>query len=239
MKNNDTNEDTALILSGSGYNLEISPEAFLKRDEILKSAATVTEVTSNDTSADAAHHMRKLAQMRILVDKSRKEVKEPVIRIGKMIDSMAKEFLCDIDTEEARIKLLIGNHAEAMMKIKLEKEQQERLAFDAARLARLQAEADGSIESQESNVEALKAKLTASEEVAAAKIAQGVSFAWDFEVTDIHMLAELRSDLVKIEPRRAAIIEMFKFIEITGGQVETFVARIGLRAFKTPVVSTR
>jgi len=233
-----SNETTAMILSGSGYDLQISPEAIENKVRVLSEASVVLSVTSNDESADAAFQMRKLAQMRILIDKSRKEVKEPVIRIGKMIDKMAKDFLEEIEAEEGRIKGLIGDHAQQMLVLQAEKEEQERIAFEAAQAATLAAESGG-IAAIIDYRNALSATLQASDELAAVKIAQGVRFAWDFEIEDIHTLADRRADLVSIEPRRSMILAMLKALEESGEQVEQVVKNIGINAFKKPVVSSK
>lgn len=233
-----SNETTAMILSGSGYDLQISPEAIENKVRVLSEASVVLSVTSNDESADAAYQMRKLAQMRILIDKSRKEVKEPVIRVGKMIDKMAKDFLEEIEAEEGRIKGLIGDHAQQMLVLQAEKEEQERIAYEAAQAATLAAESGG-IAAMIDYRNALSAILQASDELAAVKIAQGVRFAWDFEIDDIHALADRRADLVSIEPRRSLILAMLKALEENGEQVDLVVKNIGINAYKKPVVSSK
>jgi hypothetical protein len=176
--------------------------------------------------------------MRIEVEKSRKLVKEPVNRIGKMIDQAAAEFLVEITAEEGRIKQLVGRHAEEVLRIKAEKEAAERAAFEAARAAREAAE-EGGIAAVLAAKKAAAEKLEASNEVAATKVAEGVRFAWDFEVVDLHMLASKEPMLVKIEPRRAEILAELKDMEEHGYTVEALAATFGIRAFKKPVVSSR
>jgi hypothetical protein len=234
------NETTAMILSGSGYDLKISPEAYEQKKRVLSEASVVLAVTSNDESADAAYQMRKLAQMRILIDKSRKEVKEPVLVIGKMIDRMAKEFLEEIENEEHRIKGLIGFHAQAQLALKAEKEEQERTAFEAARIAREAAE-NGGVAAMLDHRQALAVKMQASEELAATKIAQGVRFVWDFEVESIEKLVKYAPELVEITPKRGNILAWIKSLE-SSDPCDNPIAvaeSIGLKAFKKPVISTK
>jgi hypothetical protein len=234
------NETTAMILSGSGYDLRISPEAYEQKAKVLSEASVVLTVTSNDESADAAYQMRKLAQMRILIDKSRKEVKEPVIKIGKMIDKMAKEFLDEIENEEHRIKGLIGFHAQAQLALKAEKEEQERIAFEIAQKAREAAETGG-IAAVLDHRQALVDKMQASDELAATKIAQGVRFVWDFEVESMNKLMVSAPELVDITPKRGNILAWIKSLETSGLSDDPIAvaAGIGLKAFKKPVVSTK
>jgi len=227
-----------LILAGDGYQLTISDEAIQRKTDILSASSTIQVVGDNHESAVAQFHTRQLAAMRIEVEKSRKLVKEPVNRIGKMIDQAAAEFLVEIAAEEGRIKQLVGKHAEEVLRIKAEKEAAERAAFEAARAAREAAE-EGGIAAVIAAKKAAAEKMEASAEVATTKVAEGIRFAWDFEVVDLHMLAEREPMLVKVEPRRAEILAELKDMEEHGYNVESLAATFGIRAFKKPVVSSR
>jgi hypothetical protein len=235
---NEITEIMPLILAGDGYQLTISPEAEARKAAMLAKSESVTTVTSNDDSAAAQRHTRSLAAMRIEVEKSRKLVKEPVNRIGKMIDAAAAEFMIEINAEEGRIKQLINNHAEEVMRIKAEKERIEREAFEAARAAREAAE-EGGIAAVLAAKKATAEKLEASADLAATKLADGIRFAWDFEVIDINQLQSLRNDLVTVEPKRAAILATLKNMEEHGYAVEALAETLGIRAFKKPIVSSR
>jgi hypothetical protein len=228
-----------MILKGEGYALTITPEAQLQKERILRESSQVTVVSSNDESADAAFEMRKLAKMRILVEKSRKEIKEPVVRIGKEIDQAAAEFLLEIDAEENRIRKLIGDHATEVLKLKQEAEERERLAFEAEMTARAIAESGGIAAVLEAR-DALQDKLKASEEVATTKIAQGVRFVWDFEVTSIDDLMRFAPDLVKVEPKRREILLWLKGLEENEDRdAAAIAAQVGIVAYKIPSISTR
>jgi hypothetical protein len=227
-----------LILAGDGYQLTIADEAIQRKAMILSASSTIQIVGDNDESAVAQRHTRQLAAMRIEVEKSRKLVKEPVNRIGKMIDQAAAEFLIEINAEEGRIKRLIGNHAEEVLRIKAEAERVERAAFEAARAAREAAE-EGGIAAVIAAKKAAAEKMDASAEVATTKVAEGVRFDWDFEVIDLHLLAAKEPMLVKIEPRRAEILAELKDMEEHGHTVEALAATFGIRAFKKPIVSSR
>jgi hypothetical protein len=231
-------EITPLILAGDGYQLTISSEAEARKAELITKSAAITTVTSNDESAKAQFHSRSLAAMRIEVEKSRKLVKEPVNRIGKMIDNAAADFLAEIVAEENRIKKIVGDHAEEVLRIKAEKERIEREAFEAARAAREAAE-EGGIAAVIAAKKATAEKLEASNEVASTRLASGIRFAWEFEVIDINQLQSLRNDLVTVEPKRAAILATLKDMEEHGYAVEALAETLGIRAFKKPIVSSR
>ena len=246
------NTDT-LILSGEGYTLTICQEAETSKRELLASSALVATVTNNDESADAAHVMRSLAQMRIMVDKGRKDVKEPVLRIGKLIDASAKTFLLEIEAEEARLRKLIGDHANEVARIAAIKAEEERKAFEIARAAREAAvaaqdaaEASGRIadliaakQAEQARQETLGARMEASSELAATKVADGVRFAWDFEVVDMEAVLNGLRDYVEITVKRSPILAWFKEMEESGKSVEAIAECHGIRAFKKPVVSSR
>jgi hypothetical protein len=231
-------EITPLILAGDGYQLTISSEAEARKAELITKSAAITTVTSNDESAKAQFHSRSLAAMRIEVEKSRKLVKEPVNRIGKMIDNAAADFLAEIVAEENRIKKIVGDHAEEVLRIKAEKEAAERAAFEAARAAREAAE-EGGIAAVIAAKKATAEKLQSSNEVASTRLASGIRFAWEFEVIDINQLQSLRNDLVTVEPKRAAILATLKDMEEHGYAVEALAETLGIRAFKKPIVSSR
>lgn len=231
---NDNTEITPLILAGDGYQLTISSEAEARKAALIERSSEVTTVTSNDESAKAQFHSRSLAAMRIEVEKSRKLVKEPVNRIGKMIDQAAANFLVEITAEEGRIKQLVGAHAEEVLRIKAEKEAAERAAFEAARAAKEEAE-NGGIAAVLAAKKALADKLQSSNEVAATRLADGIRFAWDFEVESIEAFYAAEPDLCEITLKRAAILTALKELESNGFDV----AMPGIRAFKKPIVSSR
>ena len=233
-----TTELMPLILAGDGYQLTISDEAIQRKAEMLSNSAVITAVGDNDESAVAQRHTRQLAAMRIEVEKSRKLVKEPVNRIGKMIDQAASEFLVEIAAEEGRIKQLVGKHAEEVLRIKAEKEAAERAAFEAARAAREAAE-EGGIAAVLAAKKAAAEKLDASAEVATTKVADGVRFAWDFEVDDIEAVYRAVPQLVSLEVKRSAVLAWLRSLEDDGRDVADAANLAHIRAFKKPIVSSR
>lgn len=249
-----TYEDLApMILSGDGYELTIAPEAEARKMALLKKSGHVLTVTSNDESADAQHVTRSLAAMRIEVEKCRKLVVEPVNRITKIINSTAADFVAEIAAEENRIKQLVGNHANEVLRIKAAKESEERVAFEAARQAReaaelaaIAAEDSGKIadviaakQAEAARLDALAERMEASADVAGTKIAEGVRFAWDFEVIHIESVFRGAPELVNMDIKRAAVLAWFRDLESADTDVAAAACQIGIRAFKKPVVSSR
>ena len=235
-----TTELMPLILAGEGYQLTIAPEANKRKVELLNKSASIIAVGDNDESAQAQFYIRRLAEMRIEIDKCRKTIKEPVIRIGKMIDQASADFLIEITAEEGRIRQLVGRHAEEVLRIKAEKEAAERAAFEASRAAR-EASEEGGIAAMLAAKRATAEKMEASNEVATTKVADGVRFAWDFEVTDIDLLAQRQRACVEITPRRKEIktmIDLWSERLTDDKLVDTF-EDLGVRLFKKPIISTR
>lgn len=248
----ETDNNTALILAGSGYSLTVSPEAYQKKEALLSASAGVTVVSTNDESADAQFRLRQLAQMRILVDASRKTVKEPVIRIGKQIDAAAKEFLDELEAEEGRIRRLVSDHAMVVAKEAVAREAEERRLAMISNEARAKADAmavaasSGRIsdvlaakKAEADRQLALSARMAAAELTAETRIAEGVRFAWDFEVVNITSVQRAEPEFVTMEIKRAAVLEWFREMELTDEDVASQAANIGLTAFKKPVVSSR
>lgn len=254
-------EITPLILAGDGYQLTIAPEAEERKLALLAESAGVLIVSSNDESGDAQVVTRRLAGMRIEVEKSRKLVKEPINRIGKQIDAAAADFVAELTAEENRIKRLVGDHAMEVARIAAEKARQEREAFEAARRAREEAERAEAAElaareskasiaevlaakqaaanAERERQETLAARMDASAEVAGTKVAEGVRFAWDFEVLDEDKVFMNLRPACEITVRRTPVLDWLKALETQGEDPEALAKACGIRAFKKPVVSSR
>ncbi len=253
MSKTDTTTE-ALILSGSGYEIEIAPDAIERRAELITAATTIAQVTNEDESHQASFHLRKLAALRIEVEKARKAVKEPVLAVGKRIDTAAKEFLAQVDLEEGRLRKLIGAHATEQARIRADKEAAERRAAEEARRAREEAEAAAAAaantrklsdiaaarEAERELKAARLARMVAADETNDARVADNVRFAWDYTVVDIHALAKARPELVRIEPRRAELIAAIKEAAESGASMTAGAwAPFGIIPVQKAVVSTR
>ena len=232
-------ETTALILAGEGYSLTIAPEAEERKLRLLSAASGITRVSTNDESGDAHFQSRRLAQMRIEVEKSRKLVKEPVQRIGKLIDQAAKEFLESLEVEETRINGLIGDHASEVARKKALAEAEERKAFEFARAARDAADESGRIADVLAHREAVAAKLAASDEVASTNVADGVRFVWDFDIENISDVYRAEPMFVSLEIKRTPVLLWLKEMARADEDVVGRAALLGIFAYKKPVVSSR
>lgn len=221
------NTDDMLTLQGEGYTLTIAEEAYERRNHLLDLACEVLTVTTTDDADTATMRIRNLANLRIQVEKARKEIKEPIIRVGKEIDTKAKEFLADVEHHEGRLKGLVATFAEQQARLAAEREAEERRVAEEARAAREAAERAAEQAAQTGTLRdiaaaqaaerdrlaALAARLDAADATAAAVVPDGVRVSWDFTVDDIDRLYRKHPSLVTIEPRRREILAMIKDYE--------------------------
>lgn len=105
--------------------IEIAESAIVSRDNLLANAANITEV--NDTfGKEAALTMRKKLKGDFKsVEDTRKELKAPLLALGKKIDKAAKEYQAPIEVEGKRIAGLLGEYEEQERK-RIEAEEAER-----------------------------------------------------------------------------------------------------------------
>lgn len=163
-----------LILSGSGYELAVAPEAEALKQDLITASSAIVEVINPDGNATAREQVKKLAALRNLCEKSRNSVKSPVLKIGKDIDQKAKDFVLEIDAEEKRLSKLMGDYAaeverervKIMREIEAKRQAEEKAAREAE-AARVKAEQ----EAEAARIAAEKAEWESStpeEEAAAA-----------------------------------------------------------------------
>lgn len=135
-----TEPTTILTLEGPGYSLAVSAEIEAAKSELLEASGKIGCVNDNDESNAAQFQIRRLASFRNLVEKSRVEVKKPIIDLGRAIDAAAKEFAGMVVNEERRLALMVGKHTEEMAAAKRAAEAEERRKFEEARKAKEEAE---------------------------------------------------------------------------------------------------
>jgi hypothetical protein len=247
---------SALAITGiEQFGVTVTQEALAFREEALSMALDVFQVTTDFEQERAVTVAAVLKTLAKACEKSRTEVKAPVLNAGRLIDSATKDYVTPIETEVRRLESL----AAAFVRQKqAELERQRRAAEEAARAEALKAEQARRAEEEAARkvreaatlAERLAAKAEAAKHaeaseqqaqvfaVAAARLAApavsvsvaGASVAevWDYSVEDITALAVARPDLVEIVPRRAAILRAIKDGPIPG-----------LRTFSTTRVTAR
>jgi hypothetical protein len=228
----------ALAITGiDQFGVAVTQEALAFQEEALALAFGVFQVTNEEEQGKAVTVAGVLKTLAKACEKSRAEVKAPVLNAGRMIDTAAREYLAPLETEVRRLESLA---ARFVREKQAELERQRRAAEEAARAEALKAEQARRAEEEAARkvreaatlAERLAAKAEAAKHaeaseqqaqvfaVAAARIATpvasvavagaSVSQVWDFEILDLAKLAACSPDLVDITPRRARILSALK-----------------------------
>ncbi len=133
---------TPLSLSGDGWKIIATPEAEKQKKQLLLHSAKIKVVDSDSSTEVARHSLKNLASFRQVLEKTRKEVKEPVLELGRKIDERAREFGAEVLGEESRVSGLISDYAREMeMRRRQAEEDAKRLADEAERKEREAEEA--------------------------------------------------------------------------------------------------
>lgn len=97
-------------------------------------AVTTIDVTNGAGMKVAIGHRATFRLIRLEVEKARKARKEPILQIGKLLDSRAKEIEAEVTAEEERFDVAIKTE-----ETRKEREKAEREAAEQARIAGIQA----------------------------------------------------------------------------------------------------
>jgi hypothetical protein len=143
-------------LNGAGYQLSTTPEAEARKSALLKEAGAITAIKDKEGADVARYCLKEMNEFTTLLEKSRKEVKKPVLEAGDKIDNAAKACAKEVEEQKARITRLITDHAQEQARIQQEalrkqqeaeaelqrkREEEEAKAAEAERLAILAEEA--------------------------------------------------------------------------------------------------
>lgn len=171
----------------SAVQVEIATEAYSRRAEILETVKFAPKaITCADTRQEVADALAAVNRLLKEVESGRKEVKAPVLDVGRKIDATAEEFsaplavaqkaLQAVLTKDAEEQARIAREAEAKRQAELKRQQDEQRARQAelnrqareAEMARLAAER-AALEAQnaEARAAAQEAARKASEQAAA------------------------------------------------------------------------
>lgn len=191
--------------------IAITPEAEALKNDALAAAGLIGKVRNDAEQERAVAAQMQLKRILNAVERSRKDVKQPVLDFGRDIDAKAKEFRAELDTEFNRVSRAVADYQDLLL-------QKARAAEAAKRaeLTRLEKERENAIAraSCHEEVEAVQAEFNEralQESLAMAKTAptklegQIVREEWDVTVTDPYRLAQAYPDCVTITPRLSEI----------------------------------
>ena len=199
--------------------IELSPAAFNARAQALLASGNIKAIVSVSDLDQAAAALTAIKSLTRCVEDSRKEVKAPVLEVGKRIDMVAREYLAPLEVEAKRLSIIVGSYQEAARR-KAEKEREEAAKAQAAALAEMQAKQTAALEAGDAEA-ADAARAEAADKIAESQLkvieaegpkADGIvtRTSWKFDVTDISALYKARPELCVISPNNAAIRAIVK-----------------------------
>ena len=150
--------------------VKFTDEAIATKDNALAASGLISRVSTAAEQANAVEAQRALRAAISAAEKSRVEVKAPVLEFGKAIDAKAKEYKAELEAEEMRVGKLVGDFqqleiakakaAEAARLLEQQKLEAERQA-EIRRLAQEEAQKLAEIKRQEDERKAALAKQEA------------------------------------------------------------------------------
>jgi hypothetical protein len=199
--------------------IDLSPAAFNARARALLASGNIKAIVSVADLDQAAAALTAITSLTRSIEGSRKEVKAPVLEVGKRIDSVAKDYLAPLEDEAKRLSIIVGSYQEAALR-KAEKEREEAAKAQAAALAEMQEKQSAALEAGDAEA-ADAARAEAADKIAASQLkvieaegpkADGIvtRTSWKFDVTDIQALYKARPELCVISPNNAAIRAIVK-----------------------------
>jgi chromosome segregation ATPase len=165
---NEPTKPTALAILGDGYTITVTPAAEQQKQTIIEAARRVVAVTDQDTCDLANARIKALASVRNAVEKSRTEVKAPVIELGRKIDGIAKDFVSDVIAEESRLSALVADYAREVQR----KAREEREAAERERQRIEREEHERKMEALRAEQEAERKRMQAEREAHEAEMAR-------------------------------------------------------------------
>ena len=214
-------EQLEIIVSGSlpRPEIELSPAAFNARAAALLASGNVRAIASVSDLDEAAAALTNIKSLTRSIEDSRKDVKAPVLEVGRRIDTVAKEYLAPLEVEASRLSVIVGSYQEASRR-KAEKEREEAAKAQAAALAELDRAQAAAVASGDAAA-ADAARAVAADKIAESQLAvvaaegarlDGITTrtAWKFDVSDINALFTARPELCIVTPNNAAIRAVIK-----------------------------
>lgn len=120
----------------------IQNDAYSLRNHALLDAGNIVAVDDVFDANAAATAQAALKHILTEIESSRKDVKAPILQIGRKIDAIAKEFLADVVTEEARIAKMLGAYQRIERDKKVAAQREAMAAENAIMIEQAQKAAD-------------------------------------------------------------------------------------------------
>ena len=200
-----------MIRDDTRHLIEITTTALALRDDALASAALVGKVRNAEEQAHAVDAQKQLKTIINATEKSRKDVKAPIIEFGKLIETKAREFRAELDSEFERVSRAVSD----FQSLEAEKARAAE-ALKIRELARIEREREEAIKAaqtveeveqirEESNNKAMVESIKAEAIQPTRIVGQIVREEWSVQVTDLILLARAHPSCVNIIPRLGEI----------------------------------
>ena len=206
--------------------------ALAMRDDALAFSSLLATVENEDQNAAAVKAMESLAYLIRGCEKARKEIKLPVVDLGRDIDAKAKEFTEPLKNEELRVARIVADYQQLELAKRRAAEAARNLELDSLERAKQEELAKAtSLEEHQAIREEYdqRAEVLPSVMPPTRAAGQVIREDWDIHVTDIWALARAHPSCVKIEPRLSEI----KYVLNSGGKVTgvtaTRIVKAGVR----------
>lgn len=124
--------NTLAVTGLSNYNVNLTPEAREKRQELLESAALIITITSPEDQVEAVEAAAALKQWTKDLDTARVAIKRPILDAGNIVEALAKEAAAPAIKEAKRIEgLLVDFHQQQEAARRKALAEQERIEREA------------------------------------------------------------------------------------------------------------
>lgn len=219
---------SCLAIAGfASASVSIDPIARSDRDAYLDDARAITKIDTDQDFAAAGEMVVTLKRWVKSAEDTRKEVKAPVVDLGRRIDHLTAELVTPLEIEQNRLSQLRGKYMAAKEEAE-RKRQQELQRIERERIAaeeKAKREADEAIlkaksieaaelaiaQENERKKQAAEAAVAEAKQVAPVfslpRKVKGVNMVpvWMFEVLDINLLHKHNPDLVLLTPKQSVI----------------------------------
>jgi len=212
-----------LAISGfTAPTVATSETAVALRAQALQDACEIVTIQSHADVTYATEVLRQVKQLSATCEKSRAEIKAPVLDLGKAIDNAAKAYAGPLDAEANRIARLVGGYQaeqEHIREAELRRQQQERERIERERIEAERkaieeakgAQTEQQLELAERKVE--QAAVVAEQQKAAIAPVQTVQTVAGlsvkpvkkFEVVDLRRLYEFNPQFVELSAKASVI----------------------------------
>lgn len=213
----------ALVVSKlADVSVTVDASIVTKRDAAVQTAKSITSITDQWALEDAVECLKSLKSLTSLTERSRTDVKAPVLELGRTIDSKAREFSQPIEVEVTRVNRLVTEYQAEQQRKAQEVERQRQAELrrieDAQRLA-AEEEAKRQREAAEAEAARKQAELDAQSTFDEGDEAKATAAAADAENKrkEAETAAEVeRQKLVKLEQDKARAQVQVPAVKVSG-----------------------